>query len=216
MTEAEWLACDSVSDMLKVFPAQASARKLRLFAVACCRRLPGLAEGSVRALDDAERHAEGRIDRGAVHRAYMEAYGLVAAHEDNPGDERAYEAAQAVAWAVVAGGIGEREIAASAAHHAGRAVPGLAERQAQALLLADILLAPPAVVVSPDWLAWNGGTVADLARAIDGERAFDRLPILADALEEAGCDNADLLAHCRGSGEHVRGCWVVDLILGKG
>ena len=47
------------------------------------------------------------------------------------------------------------------------------------------------------------------------DRAFDRLPILADALEDAGCDNADVLAHCRGEGPHVRGCWVVDLILGK-
>jgi hypothetical protein len=54
-----------------------------------------------------------------------------------------------------------------------------------------------------------------LAQAIYDDRAFDRLPILADALEEAGCDTADILAHCRGPGPHVRGCWVVDLILGK-
>jgi hypothetical protein len=49
----------------------------------------------------------------------------------------------------------------------------------------------------------------------DGGRALDRLPILADALEEAGCTDADILAHCRGPGPHVRGCWVVDLLLGK-
>jgi hypothetical protein len=54
-----------------------------------------------------------------------------------------------------------------------------------------------------------------LAQTIYADRAFDRLPILADALEEAGCDNADVLAHCRGGGPHVRGCWVVDLVLGK-
>jgi len=47
------------------------------------------------------------------------------------------------------------------------------------------------------------------------ERAFDRMPILADALEEAGCDSCDALTHCRGPGPHIRGCWVVDLILGK-
>ncbi len=58
-------------------------------------------------------------------------------------------------------------------------------------------------------------TVAALAQTIYADRAFDRLPILADALEEAGCDNADILTHCRGDGPHVRGCWVVDLILGK-
>jgi hypothetical protein len=67
----------------------------------------------------------------------------------------------------------------------------------------------------PTWLAWNGGTIPKLAQAIYDERRFADLPILADALEEAGCDNADVLAHCRSEGQHVRGCWVVDLLLGK-
>jgi hypothetical protein len=63
--------------------------------------------------------------------------------------------------------------------------------------------------------AWRMGNVLSLAQAIYDERAFERLPILADALEDAGCTNADVLGHCRGGGEHVRGCWVVDLVLGK-
>ncbi len=63
---------------------------------------------------------------------------------------------------------------------------------------------------------WNSGAVVRLAEAIYEERAFNRLPILADTLKQAGCANSDLLAHCRGGGEHVRGCWVVDLLLGKG
>lgn len=50
---------------------------------------------------------------------------------------------------------------------------------------------------------------------IHDDRAFDRLPILADAFQDAGCENDDILAHCRGEGPHVRGCWVVDLVLGK-
>jgi hypothetical protein len=54
-----------------------------------------------------------------------------------------------------------------------------------------------------------------VAKAIYQSRAFQDMPILADALEDAGCDNADILAHCRRPGPHVRGCWVVDLILGK-
>jgi hypothetical protein len=62
---------------------------------------------------------------------------------------------------------------------------------------------------------WQSEAVVALATGIYTERAFDRMPILADALEDAGCDNADILAHCRGDGPHVRGCWVVDLILGK-
>jgi hypothetical protein len=69
--------------------------------------------------------------------------------------------------------------------------------------------------VNPAWLTWNDGTVEKLARTIYDDRGFDLMPILADALEEAGCDNADILEHCRGPNQHVRGCWVVDMLLGK-
>jgi hypothetical protein len=62
---------------------------------------------------------------------------------------------------------------------------------------------------------WQTSTVRDLAAAVYAEHAFDRLPVLADALEDAGCDSPDILAHCRGDGPHARGCWVVDLVLGK-
>jgi hypothetical protein len=63
--------------------------------------------------------------------------------------------------------------------------------------------------------AWRKPTVVATAESIYAERAFDRMPILADALQDAGCENDDVLAHCRGDGSHVRGCWVVDLLLGK-
>lgn len=67
----------------------------------------------------------------------------------------------------------------------------------------------------PAWLAYNDGTINRLARSVyDG--AFETLPILGDALEEAGCADAAVLAHCRDPGPHVRGCWVVDGLLGKG
>ena len=62
---------------------------------------------------------------------------------------------------------------------------------------------------------WRTSDVLGLARGIDDERGFDRLPILADALMDAGCDGEEILAHCRSDGQHVRGCWVVDLVLGK-
>ncbi|OAI51375.1 hypothetical protein AYO44_00775 [Planctomycetaceae bacterium SCGC AG-212-F19] len=68
------------------------------------------------------------------------------------------------------------------------------------------------VTVDP---AWRTANVTGLAEAIYTERAFDRMPILADALEDAGCTTPDVLNHCRQPGEHVRGCWVVDLVLGK-
>src|SRR5262249_16297801 len=65
------------------------------------------------------------------------------------------------------------------------------------------------------WLTWGECTVPRLARGIYESRAFTDLPILADALEEAGCTDEAILSHCRGPGPHVRGCWVVDLLLDK-
>jgi hypothetical protein len=68
------------------------------------------------------------------------------------------------------------------------------------------------VSVDPRWLT---STVVTLAEGIYQERAFDRLPILADALQDAGCEDTELLGHCRGPGPHARGCWVVDLLTGR-
>src|SRR5262249_8615865 len=87
------------------------------------------------------------------------------------------------------------------------------ERRSQARILFDIFGNPfHPVALGPASLK---PTVVSLAQAIYDERAFDRLPILADALEDAGCNNADILNHCRQPGDHVRGCWVVDLVLGR-
>jgi hypothetical protein len=89
----------------------------------------------------------------------------------------------------------------------------LAGQQAQANILRDIFGDPFCpVTCDPEW---RTSTVLALAQGIYDERAFDRMPILADALQDAGCDNAEILDHCRGPGPHVRGCWVVDLLLGK-
>ena len=80
-------------------------------------------------------------------------------------------------------------------------------------ILRDIIGNPFRPVVVD--LGWLTSTVLALATGIYADRAFDRMPILADALQDAGCDNDDMLTHCRGDGPHVRGCWVVDLLLGK-
>jgi len=83
----------------------------------------------------------------------------------------------------------------------------------QSVLLRDIFGNPfRPVALDP---RWRNETVVALASGIYADRAFDRMPILADALEEAGCDDLEVLNHCRGPGPHVRGCWVVDLVLGK-
>jgi hypothetical protein len=92
-----------------------------------------------------------------------------------------------------------------------------AEELVQARLGRDVFGNPfRPVTIDPAWSSWGGGNVVGLARMIYERRAFADLPILADALEEAGCTDPDILSHCRSAGEHVRGCWVIDLVLGKG
>jgi hypothetical protein len=94
-----------------------------------------------------------------------------------------------------------------------RAIAWKKEMLGQSALLREIFGNPfRPVTVNPSWLTSN---VTGIAQAIYDERDFEDLPVLGDALEDAGCDNADILNHCRQPGEHVRGCWVVDLILGK-
>ena len=90
----------------------------------------------------------------------------------------------------------------------------VAENIVQADLLRDIFGNPfRPVALDPAWLTSD---VVALARGMYESRDFSAMPILADALQDAGCDNPDVLDHCRGAGPHVRGCWVVDLLLGKG
>ena len=91
-----------------------------------------------------------------------------------------------------------------------------AEREAQAKLLRDIFGNPfRPFLPSPAYSAWLTTTVLGSADVMYKSRDFSAMPILADALQDAGCDNPDILDHCRGPGPHVRGCWVVDLLLGK-
>jgi hypothetical protein len=99
---------------------------------------------------------------------------------------------------------------------ANRKLKMAAERGAQAEVLRDIFNPfRAAAAFDPAWRDWQGGPVPRLARRIYQERRWDDMPVLAEALERAGGADADMLAHCRGPGPHVRGCWVVDLILKK-
>src|SRR6202022_3491214 len=90
----------------------------------------------------------------------------------------------------------------------GKPTAGIVERREQANLLRHIFGNPfrPSPFLPPAVLPWNDGTVRRIAESIYEDRAFDRLPILADALLDAGCDDEELLAHCRSAGPHVRGC----------
>jgi hypothetical protein len=90
------------------------------------------------------------------------------------------------------------------------------ERKHQEMLLRDIFGNPfRRLQIEPSWLQANGGAVSQIAQAIYNQRDFDSLPILADVLEEGGCTNTDLQAHCRMPGDHVRGCWLIDALLGN-
>jgi hypothetical protein len=235
MTEREWLACSDPKTMLKsLLGGKASNRKLRLFAVACCNRVrPALADPLCgKLIDLAERFADGntteaKLDdvRGKVAgRYYGPWHG--SGHEWERIDDIGFKAGIAAAFYAAAGGQSEafQETVPEALHHAIETVWHInsavklkgttSEEESQVALLRDILglLSFRPVIINP---AWRTSNVNALAQSIYNDRAFDRLPILADALEDAGCDNADILNHCRQPGEHVRGCWVVDIILGK-
>jgi hypothetical protein len=107
-----------------------------------------------------------------------------------------------------------RNAAASAAQAINVSSP--TERRAQCDLLRDAFGNPfQPVALNPAWLCWHDGCVVSMARAIYEERRFEEMPILADALEEAGCDDEEILWHCREEPEHARGCWLLDAILGK-
>jgi hypothetical protein len=238
MTEAEWLACDDPRPMLallgsrETFLTRAGRRKMRLYACACCRGIWHLLtdERSRHAVVVAEDHADGAATLEQLWLADLAA-GKAADAAAGPSRSVEYHGRMAACaaatrcitrkWGAV---LAAKEAALARQKAAGRGRQDAwtasqvqpEERRWLASLLRD-LFGNPFREVKPDpaWLAWNDRTVHALARAVYDERAFDRLPVLTDALEEAGCDNAGILAHCRGPGPHVRGCWVVDLILGK-
>ena len=137
-------------------------------------------------------------------------WAVQAAHEVAKSAQTIPSRSQLMSW--MPGGIVNRVLCYSKALQ----LPLLEERRQLAVILRDVIGNPfRSVSVLPSWLAWNDGAIRKMAQAIYDGRAFDRLPLLADALEEAGCADADILSHCREPGEHVRGCWVVDLLLGK-
>lgn len=224
MTGAEWLKARS---FLKLWQGRrwprAAERKMRLFGCACCRRLGELLSDprSHQALDTAEKFADGEVGKAALKAAGRLAHAAV-----NAFGRLGFQADTARCWAASAvemtthltlpDAFGTSAVRASIALALAKVRTKAREDALQADVLRDIFGNPYRHrTVDPAWLAWQGGTVARLARAVYDERAFDRLPILADALEEAGCTDRDMLSHCR-RGEHVRGCWVVDLLLAKG
>ena len=91
-----------------------------------------------------------------------------------------------------------------------------AEEEAHEALLRDLTGLPFGVrAPDPAWLSWENGQVVRLAQELYDDRRFDELPVLADALEEAGCVDERVLEHCRSPHLHARGCWLLDMLIGK-
>jgi hypothetical protein len=199
MTEGEWLTRAEPRAMLDFLQGRASPRKLRLFACAGWQRAwsshPGWEVQWRPRWHDALAYAD-----GLPRERYLEALGPV---------WEPWFLADAVA----------ENCALFCVNHSLGSSPGCTPvgPAYTAGLLREIFGNPfrrPADLPAA-WLACNDGVLAALARAIYEEMSFERLPVLGDALEEAGCTDEAILAHCRSGTDHVRGCWVLDWILGQ-
>jgi hypothetical protein len=241
VTEAEWLACTDPQRMLECLRGKVSDRKLRLYACACCRQVWDLLldERSRTAIEVAEQYADGlttdetlAIIRNSARLARRTVKRTARLTRFSPPFDAA-RAAETVVSTSVEGAVSAVSSVASAVGH--QAMPdttnGDFDDAYEAIwhfkmfhvcpLLRDLFGNPfRSGAVSPSWLT---PPVLALAQAAYEERALPagtldttRLAVLADALEDTGCDNPDLLGHLRSPGPHVRGCWAVDLVLGKG
>jgi hypothetical protein len=228
MTEEEWFATLKPNPMVtRLLRSRyhTTHRKFRFFALACSRAAwPVLVEErSRRAVDVAERFLAGMvteqqfvcaIDEARVAREEtFERYSAGDPSRTRP-DTYAASMAAWVAYRAVAGEYHLDMIAKmrdSLVMHGRGDIFGVLSELADALR--DIFGNPfRPVSFDPEW--YTSSAVA-IAQGMYESRDFSPMPILADALQDAGCDNADILDHCRGEGPHVRGCWVVDAVLGK-
>jgi hypothetical protein len=235
MTEEDWFTSTEPQRMLTDFSGNISARKLRLFAVACCRRIAARLtdERSLLAVGVAENFADGLATEEECRTAHAHA---VAASLEHAGPEF-YAAAmctvppsaaknillfsvQQLAGVAVSAVVGPANAWELVTKNRARWTKRKIEEHRQALLLRDIVGNPFCSVELNS--AWRTPTVTSLAAAVyenrqlpSGRLDHQRLGVLGDALEEIGCDNADVLDHLRGDGEHVRGCWALDLLLSR-
>lgn len=202
LAESDWLKAAEPHAMLEFLNSNGkpSDRKLRLFAVACSRRIWRLIDVLGRAaVEAAEDFADGRIGSDELRAARLACQGT-------GGHASWYAAATDPA-------IAARNAARSA--QAGAATLGAEgeELVAQADLVREVFGNPfRQMSIDQSWLTPG---VVKLAQSIYDGRAFDRMPELAAELENAGCNDVEVLSHCREPGTHVRGCWVLDITLGR-
>jgi hypothetical protein len=241
MTEAEWLAATDPAMLTKHMRGKASDRKFRLFAVACCRLNadPDSTDLFRHGLELIERFADGAATDRELESVWRDAILFDTDERRQLAEGPASPEASRIsldrrqAYLISAAAkppdglishLGTKTGGIKGSFIGGIPYPewqfsavwtvrvGLDESESVALL--RDLFGDPFRPFTPE-PRWLTADVRGLAHSIYDDRAFDRLPILADALLDAGCDNEDILSHCRSPGPHVRGCWVVDLLTGR-
>ena len=222
MNKGEWLICNDPQAMLEFVREKTSRRKLRQLACAFCRRvfhllseesrgdldIPGRdwRKGHLLSANISRSTRPGRhLDLDLFNAATGSAWATLDMDPFQAASRAALSASNAVADALVRSGESPSRLGS-------RAV----EQEKQADLVRDVfghLFFTGKMDLS--WLRWNDGTVGRMASRINEERRFFDLPILHDALLDAGCDDEEILCHCRQINTHIRGCWVIDLLIGK-
>jgi hypothetical protein len=216
MTEAEWLATDDWLSMFRALGDVDRSRKLRLWCVGWARLLLSLAEGP-------EGHSTFENVEGFFTQSLIEAY----KHEADAGEKLAdglitrraihgYKAKSGGPYNVFHFPLGISRLTVDAISGSLTDFTDEFKTPSSAQLAAlhrEIFGNPFRPATIDPW--WCTSTVTELAKGIYSEKTFHLMPILADALQDAGCGNADILNHCRQPGQHVKGCWLVDLLLGK-
>jgi hypothetical protein len=231
MTADEWDASTSLEQLLDACGLDEGDRRLRLFNAACARRVAAVMpdDGARRLVDLAEQRADGLLPDHEWLRAVVETV------DPYVGNEAARDGAGGATFGVLMNlhrtdprsilRLAESVVEARAYQAYTGGYPtavGLDAWMRQAVesestdlchLFRCVCGTPfGRVALDPVWLT---STVRTLAAGIDAERAFDRMPILADALQDTGADSDDIFNHCRGPGPHTHGCWVVDRVLGR-
>jgi hypothetical protein len=229
MTEQEWLNETTRPQWMYMTVrhkgtfarTKAGKRKFLLFAVACCRLMWDLLwDDRLRAaVEVAERYAEGQAtdeERSAAARA-VSPLAMGSYYPDSP------EARRATVGRLAYDVVGQRPVNAAFGQTAMPVPLGgltLPDGRTGKALLCDLIREAFGNFINPSkvekhWLRWNDRTIPRMAQAIYDDKAWDRMGVLADALEDAGCSNAYLIGHLRSPGPHFRGCWVIDLLLGR-
>jgi hypothetical protein len=215
MTEAEWLAATDPTPMLRHLLRVRDERKLRLFGCSCVRQVWSLLDDgeSRRAVEVSEKFADGEVSKCDLDEAVrfscdaserLETYCISSLPKEKLLIAENKWIAAEMAWKATVGWYEVVELSSCSVGFGTNVLE----------LLRDIFGNPfRPITINPSWLT---STATALAQQMYDSRDFTAMPILADALQDAGCDSEDVLNHCRSEGVHIRGCFVVDLILGKG